>query len=204
MAKIDHVLYGVHDLDIAAARLAATYGLTAVEGGSHGELGTANALVPLGDEYLELITVADPASQHPLAVMLGAWIEGGDRLFAMALEVDDIAATAERVGSSIVDGTRTGSDGAHVAFRLAGFETALTERVPFFIEWGAGREHRLPPPGPAANPHAHGIAWVELGGDESRVADWLGDNIGGIRLVGGGPGVQALAVATTDGQVVIR
>ena len=72
VARIDHVLYGVQDLDLAAGRLEADHGLVAAGGGSHGELGTANRLIPLGDQYLELITVADPASQHPLAVVLGA------------------------------------------------------------------------------------------------------------------------------------
>src|SRR5437016_12494805 len=125
MARIDHVLYGVQDLDLAADRLETDFGLRSVEGGSHGELGTANRLIPLGDQYLELITVADPASQHPLAVVLGGWIEEGDRFFSMAVEVDDIEATADRLKSSVVDGTRTGPDGAAVSFRLAGFETAL-------------------------------------------------------------------------------
>ena len=175
--KIDHVLYGVQDLELAAGRLHAEHTLAATGGGSHGELGTANVIIPLGDEYLELITVADPASPHPLAVVLGAWIGEGDRFFSMAIEVDDLAATAERLGSTIVEGSRTAAGGAYVHFRLAGFETALSERVPFFIEWGTGREHRLPAPGAAANPHARGVAWVELGGDEDQVREWLGGEV---------------------------
>ena len=203
VARIDHVLYGVQDLDLAAGRLEADHGLVAAGGGSHGELGTANRLIPLGDQYLELITVADPASQHPLAVVLGAWIAEGDRFFSMAIEVDDVEATADRLGSSVLDGTRTGPDNASVTFRLAGFETALAEQVPFFIEWGEGREHRLPAPGAAANPNAHGVAWVELGGDVERVRAWLGGDVEGVRLVGGEPGIRAMAVATNDGEVVI-
>ena len=202
-ARIDHVLYGVRDLELAAGRFEAAYGLTAAGGGSHGELGTANRLIPIGDQYLELITVADPASPHPLAVVLGAWIAGGDRFFSMAIEVDDVDTTAERLESTVLDGTRTGPDGATVTFRLAGFETALAERVPFFIEWGNGREHRLPAPGAAANPHARGVAWVELGGDVERVRAWLGGDVDGVRLVGGEPGVRAMAVATNDGEVVV-
>ena len=203
MGRIDHVLYGVQDLELAAGRLEADYGLAATGGGSHGDLGTENRLIPLGDQYLELITVADPASQHPLAVVLGGWIAEGDRFFSMAVEVDDIEATADRLESSVLDGTRTGPDGATVAFRLAGFETALAEQVPFFIEWGEGREHRLPSPGAAANPNARGVAWVELGGDEARVRAWLGGDVAGMRLVGGEPGVRAMAVATDGGEVVI-
>lgn len=204
VARIDHVLYGVRDLEVAAGRLEADYGLTAAGGGSHGELGTANRLIPLGDQYLELITVADAASQHPLAVVLGAWIAEGDRFFSMAIEIDDVNATADRLGSSVLDGTRTGPEGASVAFRLAGFETALAEQVPFFIEWGEGREHRLPAPGAAANPNARGVAWVELGGDAKQIRRWLGEDIEGLRLVGGAAGVRALGIATHGGELVLR
>jgi hypothetical protein len=157
----------------------------------------------MGDQYLELITVADPASQHPLAVVLGALIAEGDRFFSMAIEVDDVDATAERLRSSVLDGTRTGPDNASVNFRLAGFETALAEHLPFFIEWGEGREHRLPAPGAAANPNARGVAWVELGGEVERVRAWLGGEVEDVRLVGGAPGVRAMAVATNDGEVVV-
>jgi hypothetical protein len=201
--RIDHVLYGVRDLGVAARRFEADYGLTAAGGGSHGELGTANLLIPMGDQYLELITVADPESPHPLAVALGSWIAGGDRFFSMAVEVDDVDATADRLGSTVLDGTRTGPDEARVSFRLAGFETALAERLPFFIEWGDGREHRLPAPGAKANPDARGVAWVELGGDGERVRAWLGGDVEGVRLVGGEPGVRAMAVATDEGEVVV-
>jgi hypothetical protein len=203
VGRIDHVLYGVQDLELAAGRLEAEYGLTAAGGGSHGELGTANRLIPLGDQYIELITVADPASQHPLAVVLGAWIAEGDRFFRMAIEVDDVEATAARLGSTVLDGTRTGPDGARVAFRLAGFEMALAEQVPFFIEWREGREHRLPPRRAGANPRASGVAWVELGGDVERVREWVGEDVDGLRLVGGEPGLRAIAVAIDDGEVVV-
>src|SRR5207248_9307899 len=147
--------------------------------------------------------VADPAAQHPLAIVLGAWIAEGDRFFSMAIEVDDVEATADRLGSSVLDGTRTGPHNARVNFRLAGFETALAEQVPFFIEWGEGREHRLPTPGAAANPNAHGVAWVELGGDVERVRAWLGGDVEGVRLVGDEPGIRAMAVATNDVEVVV-
>jgi len=123
MARIDHVLYGVQDLGLAAERIATEHGLVAVGGGSHGELGTANVLVPLGEQYLELIAVADPASEHPLAVVLGQWLAArGDHLVAMAVEVPDADAAADRLGSTVLAGARTADDGSRVEFRLAGFE----------------------------------------------------------------------------------
>src|SRR5436190_2107644 len=56
---VDHVLLPVRDLDEAAARLEREQGLLAVGGGRHPGLGTANRIVPLGLQYLELIAVVD-------------------------------------------------------------------------------------------------------------------------------------------------
>ena len=48
--------------------------------------------------FTNLRTVADQASQHPLAVALGAWIANGDRYFSLAVEVNDIDPLAARLG----------------------------------------------------------------------------------------------------------
>jgi hypothetical protein len=59
--RIDHVIYGTADLDVAAARVQAELGLTAVAGGRHDGIGTHNRIVALGDgSFLELLAVADP------------------------------------------------------------------------------------------------------------------------------------------------
>jgi hypothetical protein len=48
--ELDHVLIGVTDLAAAARELEARCGLVSVEGGSHPHWGTANRIVPLGNE----------------------------------------------------------------------------------------------------------------------------------------------------------
>ena len=69
--QIDHVLYGVQDLDAAATWFEGSFGLSAVSGGAHPAWGTANAILPVGDgQYVELIAVVDGASEHPLAHVL--------------------------------------------------------------------------------------------------------------------------------------
>ena len=60
--------------------LAADFGLPSVEGGRHPGWGTANRIVPLGDTYIELVTVVDDeaeAAQSPFPlVIVGARSRG--------------------------------------------------------------------------------------------------------------------------------
>ena len=60
MLRIDHVVYAVEDLDEAALGFRQTHGLDSVAGGRHERWGTANRIVPLGDQYLELVATVDP------------------------------------------------------------------------------------------------------------------------------------------------
>src|SRR3984893_9772341 len=57
---VDHVLLPVADLEEGARTLHGRYGLHAIAGGRHPKLGTANMIVPLGRQYLELIAIVDP------------------------------------------------------------------------------------------------------------------------------------------------
>src|SRR5713226_7438151 len=57
---VDHVLLPVADLEAGARTLRQHHGLQAIPGGRHPKLGTANMIVPLGRQYLELVAIADP------------------------------------------------------------------------------------------------------------------------------------------------
>jgi hypothetical protein len=66
LSRIDHIVIGVRDLDVAATRMWRHHGLEAQPGGTHSGAGTANMLVPLGnDQFFELLAVVDPTSPHP-------------------------------------------------------------------------------------------------------------------------------------------
>ena len=103
MLRVDHVVYAVADLDAAAVRVRQAYGLDSVPGGRHERWGTANRIVPLGDQYLELVAVVDPAEagtsgfgHHVLERAAGG---GGWLTFAVA--TDDLAAIASRLGLEV-------------------------------------------------------------------------------------------------------
>lgn len=189
--RIDHVIYGTADLDVAAARVEASLALTAVAGGRHEGLGTHNRIVPLADgSFIELLAVADPeeAQRSPLGAALQATITRGDALCGWAVAVEDVGAVAVRLGTTISTVGRQG-----MTARLTGVLQSLAEpALPFFIERAAGRIARRTAP-PLANATAS-IAWLEVAADARRLTDWLGSAELPVRVVDGEAGVNAIAV----------
>src|SRR4051794_5767915 len=159
--RIDHVIYGTADLEAGAARLATQLGLEVVGGGRHIGLGTENRIIPLGDGYLEIITVVDrnEAATSAFGSAIMARIDDeGDGLVGWAAETDDIHAVAGRLGTAISVITRSG-----LSAHLAGVLEAMQEPyLPFFIQ----RDEGIPDPG--VNADAGGITGLELAGDEQR------------------------------------
>ena len=200
--KIDHVVLAVADLDAAGDRLLTEHGLVSLAGGRHLAWGTANRIVPLGDDYVELLAVVDPdvAERNPVGRFLQELTADGDRWFAVCVADDDLDATAARLGLEVVTGERERPDGTVVRWRSAGFEDdpERASRRPFFIEWDVppelhpGRtpiEHRVP---------VTGIAWIEMG-DDGHLANWLGETGLPIRIAGGSLGLRAVSLSTADG-----
>src|SRR5690348_12093190 len=136
--RIDHVLYGVRDLDDAQHWFADKFGLRSTRGGVHPDIGSENAIIPVGPgQYIELITVIDDTISHPLPKILNAMIADGDRPVGLCLRPDDVDAVVERLGLSAVDMHRQTPDGRTIEWRLVGMEAALgPQRLPLFIDWG--------------------------------------------------------------------
>lgn len=207
MLSIDHVVLGVADLEASAARIFGEHGLGSIPGGRHAAWGTGNRLIPLGDEYVELLAVVDPdvASAHDFGRFMQALTAEGDRWFTICLADDDLAGTAARLGLDVVTGERERPDGSVVRWRSCGLEDPKRAPwMPFFIDWDVplalhpGRaqvEHRVRPTG---------IAWIAMG-DDGPLRDWLGGDGEGlpIRIVDGEPGVHAVAVSAADGEIVL-
>lgn len=207
MLAIDHAVLTVQDPAAVAAELKERYGLAAVPGGRHAGHGTGNWIVPLGSSYLELMTVVD--TDEAAGSPMGRWVmessRNGDRLAAVCLRADDIDAVAARIDRSTQEMSRRRDDGTVLRWRLAGLDAAMSdEQLPFFIAWDVADDDH-----PGRTPVEHdvyvdGISWVEYGGDTDRLVRWLGDHTAPIRCVDDPPGPRRLAIASSDGQVVIN
>jgi hypothetical protein len=200
MNFLDHVLLGVCDLEAAADRLRRDWGLETVPGGSPVP-GVSNAVVPLEPPvYLELVTVTD-AGASDAAAGLAAFIAAGDRLFTWAIEPDDLDARATRLGMEPLSG---GGDTGQ--WRLLG---EVEPKRPFFIEYDVARGSRVEGWQRAYAEAAHACApgrvtYLEVGGDESGMRDWVGEVDVPLRFIGGEPRLAAVGIATARGEVVLR
>jgi hypothetical protein len=190
--RIDHVIVAATDLDAAAARLEAEYGLRAVAGGRHEGLGTHNRIVSLGRGYLEILAVADgaEAARSQLGRALAARIaQAAEGLMGWAVAVDEVGPVAERLGTPVSTIVRQG-----LSARLTGVLEALaTPFLPFYIARNPGIED------PGASGGAGGIDWIEVAGDPGRLDAWLGGERLPVRVVEGPPAIRAVAI---DGQIV--
>jgi len=207
MLRLDHVVYAVGDLDDAAVRFREAFGLDSVAGGRHERWGTANRIVPLGEQYLELVAAVDreaaAAGGFGRAVMDRADTGGG--WITLAVATDDLDGVADRLGLEIGSGSRTRPDGQVVRWRMVGLDdTRRQPWMPFFLAWDVpGQLH----PGRARAGHgvrADRIAWVEVAGDPDRLHAWLGAEELRIRMTDGEPGIRRVAVATTEAELIIE
>ncbi len=155
--------------------------------------------MPLGDAYLELVAVIDPA--QAAASVFGRWAAAAPpgRPMGWALRTDDLDAVATRLGLTVADGARAAPDGRVLRWRTAGLEQAAAEPcLPFFIEWAEGTQ----PPGGAAVTHPAGraaIAGLRLSGDPKRLAAWIGVDTLPIEVSAGPPLLLGLTLARPEG-----
>jgi hypothetical protein len=205
--RVDHIIYAVGDLDLAGERFQDEFGLASVAGGRHPGWGTANRIVPLGHDYLELVTVVDrdeaAASEFGRPVM-GA-VASGHGLMGWAVATDDLDGIARRLNLEVTNGSRTRPDGSTLSWQLAGVGRALAvPGLPFFIQWdGPPQLH----PGAALAGHRvepRGIGWLEIAGQEELLRTWLGDHNLPVRITDGPPALSAVAITTAAGEVVLR
>ena len=208
MYAIDHVVLAVADLEEAGERMHREHGLASVPGGVHPRWGTANRIMPLGQDYVELIAVVDAEVGRSTALgraLLALTAGGRDRWFAVCLSDTEIDATAERLGLAVEPGERARPDGERLRWRGAGIEDDDRDAwLPFFIAWDVPAALH-----PGRTPIVHdanvlGIARVGVAGDAARLRDWLGPSGEGlpIEVVDGDSGVHAVELATEGGDPI--
>jgi hypothetical protein len=206
--RLDHAVYAVRDLDAAADRWWDTFGLASVPGGRHPAWGTANRIVPLGRDYLELLCPVDAevAGRAPLGRRLLELTAEGDAWFALCLADDDLDATAARLGLPVEAGERARPDGSVIRWRSAGLEApARGPSLPFFIGWDAPPgEH----PGRIEIEHradVRGISAVEVAGIPNDLRDWLaGADVPITVIADDGPrGVRSVTLDVAGGRQLV-
>jgi hypothetical protein len=193
-----------------ARRWAEDVGLAAVEGGRHPGRGTANVLVPLGHQYLELLAVVDREAARRSAdgrPVLAALAERGPGPARWSLEVDDVDVEGRRLGLPVEERQRVRPDGAVVRWRAVGVNEAWAS--PWccaFMAWSDPSLH----PARTAAPHpcgATGLARVDVGVPEpTQVRAWVGaPPPPAVHLhEGATAGPFAIAVATPAGPLPVE
>lgn len=201
---IDHVIYGVRDLDAGAARLNAQLGLGFIRGGRHPG-GTANSIAPLEPpQYLELIAVVDPAG--PTAQAVEREMNGDERLVGWAIVPDDLDAVAARLGVQPSGGSIDNPDGSTGHWRTVGDPD--DSAYPFFIDYDGDADVRrrrwAERRADSGNNWVRGVTFVEVGADAARMRAWIGDDTIPVRCIEGEHGVLAVGIATERGEIVLR
>jgi hypothetical protein len=144
---VDHIMWGVSDLDEGIAFIEEKTGVRAVMGGVHPNRGTRNALIALGErQYLEILA-PDPAQpevrEGRVTVLKGL---EKPRIMTWAAGTEDIDAVEKGVKAAgleggIQAGSRNKPDGTMLKWRnltVGGHDDYV---VPFVIEWAAGSVH---------------------------------------------------------------
>jgi hypothetical protein len=143
-ATLDHVVFGVPDLESAVASFAKALGATPSFGGRHEAIGTHNAILPLrGGHYLELIA-RDPSCPNPrLGVPWGLEALDRPRLITWAAATQDIddavehAKNADYDPGTAIEVARETPEGERLTWRLTISASFPAEGlVPFLIDWG--------------------------------------------------------------------
>jgi hypothetical protein len=144
--SLDHLLWGVPELEAGRRAVAERTGVLAAVGGRHPGVGTHNALLDLGsDRYLELIA---PDPSHDRLTGFGRHLAGiaDPRLVTWCARGDDLEAVAAAARSAgmtagkVIGMSRRRPDGTLLEWRLLQLDDDEGGLLPFFIEWG-GTEH---------------------------------------------------------------
>jgi hypothetical protein len=122
MSRVDHLIVGCADLDTGIGWVAERLGVAPVLGGSHDGFGTRNALVGLGDQYLEVLAL-DPGQTATRSAL-------AEQVAAMAVPSLINLAVARSPLADAVPMSRVRPDGIRLTWELSFTATPL-----FFIDW---------------------------------------------------------------------
>ena len=146
LTALDHVIIGVRDLEQATNIFRQQLGLVASGGGIHPTGGTANRIIVIGETYIELIAVYEPAEAQQSML---ARLAKGEGYLNFVIASQDIAADSAAIVArkNKLFGPKAGelrsADGRSRAWIRADIEQPdLTQRYPFLIQHDSSGEER--------------------------------------------------------------
>ncbi len=219
MISIDHICLGVRNIYEGSHRLREETGLGNYDSGWFPASGLANRIVPLGgDTYIEIEGVVESArvrEGNPVAKWFNDVTLHGDVFIGWCARVGsraELDALAKRLKTDVVEarGLKIRVDGK-VLDGICAPPTieCWKSGVPNFFYFADMSVHGSRQPlGPWLRAHARaeGISWMELGGSEQHMSDWLGVKASslGLRFNGKAEGLYAVAVKSGANEIVIR
>lgn len=144
LPQVDHLIYGVLDLDSGINTIENLLGVRATIGGKHIGFGTHNALISLGpDRYLEIVAPDPDQQEYRSPRLFGLDDLTGPRLVAWVAKRDDLEQLSAldldkglRVGEASF-GSRLTPEGNTLTWQFTDPYVMLVDGiVPFFINWG--------------------------------------------------------------------
>ena len=204
--RIDHFMYAVPSLDEGMDWAADVFGVRPVYGGEHLGSGTRNALLSLGETYLEIIA-PDPAQS--LAGRLGEQFaelsSGGLVTWAVQGSLGQVRTTLQHLGLETLGPNRT--ERRTEAGELLAWELLFAKappygpRMPFFIDW-------LDSPHPAgSSPSAGEFGFLSIRTQQAAglrsIFTALGISASVAEAKGEEPGMK-VHIETAGGEVVLE
>ena len=202
---VDHVTYVSPDAARMAAELRERHGLGTERNGYLPHIGCRSWSVPLTPpSYLEILEAEnrDAAAATPLGRSILDLADVGGGLIAWCVVSEDVDEVAARVGVTPYDGLTEGVYGTLRWRTVTG-----PEHLPFFITYDddgaragrlAARYDRV-----AHDSAPTQFSRIDVGGGPAEYDAWLGPHDLPLRFVEGPPGLRAVAIATTRGEVEI-
>jgi hypothetical protein len=214
---LDHVLVPVVDLEAGAKHFLDDYGLQALPGGRH-PWGTANMIIPLGSNYIELIAVVDEARAAESARYrrLAKDARAGKPFATWAARTDNLKGMREalrRRGWTLEAarrGSRTRPDGVLLEWTSQELvRDAAPSVLPFLIEW------RVPDglhPAEATAQHPSGAGDIvfarfeapDPGAARAQLAELVGGNLAFSVEGGTEPALVEVQLEAPAGRISIR
>jgi hypothetical protein len=184
-------------------------GFAVSDGGRHPGRGTANLIVPFGQQYLELLAIVDEAEALDTPQgrsVADAFSRHGPGLARWSVEASDIRSISERLGYPVEQRQRDRPDGRVITWESVGVDESWAE--PWrcaFMAWDDPDLH----PARTVSAHANGATGFDelevVVPETDTIVDWIGGALpsGLVVYEGADAGPRALTIASPSGSISV-